>query len=342
MPESAGREIQIGGPEVLTHLELVNEMASALGRRPPRRIRMSGRDRAPRDGRRGRRARSPPATRRRRRDQPRADDADRGHRPERRASCSRPARTASTRCSPRPSTRADGGALMAAASASRSSSPPTRSGSGTRSWTRRCSSAGSPTHDSYEGVGAGPLDEGDEFTPEAAARREVVQGPVARRRGRSAAARALGGRGPGGSTANVVYRLAAEDGGTRFDYENEFALPGGALGKAAGGLLAAAPGSREARQARSSALRTLLEGSPEGDLGARCRVVALGAPVADEREQRVDEHREHPRADQRDRDLGPHRVRVEADLRDRDEQRQRRGREQRQRQPLAERDVALR
>jgi uncharacterized protein YbjT (DUF2867 family) len=41
VPEAAGREIEIGGPEVVTHLELVNEMASALGRKPPRRISMS-------------------------------------------------------------------------------------------------------------------------------------------------------------------------------------------------------------------------------------------------------------------------------------------------------------
>jgi len=41
VPESAGREIQIGGPQVLTHLDLVNEMASALGRRPPRRFAIS-------------------------------------------------------------------------------------------------------------------------------------------------------------------------------------------------------------------------------------------------------------------------------------------------------------
>ena len=39
--ESSGREIEIGGPQVLTHLELVNEMAAALGRRPPRHIAMS-------------------------------------------------------------------------------------------------------------------------------------------------------------------------------------------------------------------------------------------------------------------------------------------------------------
>ncbi len=41
LPETAGREIQIGGPRRLTHLELVNEMASALGRRPPRRLQVS-------------------------------------------------------------------------------------------------------------------------------------------------------------------------------------------------------------------------------------------------------------------------------------------------------------
>jgi uncharacterized protein YbjT (DUF2867 family) len=41
VPESAGREIQIGGSVVLTHLELVDEMAKALGRRSPRRIAVS-------------------------------------------------------------------------------------------------------------------------------------------------------------------------------------------------------------------------------------------------------------------------------------------------------------
>ena len=39
--ESAGREIQIGGPQVLSHLDLVDEMAAALGLRAPREIRMS-------------------------------------------------------------------------------------------------------------------------------------------------------------------------------------------------------------------------------------------------------------------------------------------------------------
>lgn len=34
-PESAGREVQLGGPEVLTHRETVDELARQLGRRPP-------------------------------------------------------------------------------------------------------------------------------------------------------------------------------------------------------------------------------------------------------------------------------------------------------------------
>jgi uncharacterized protein YbjT (DUF2867 family) len=40
VPQAAGREIQIGGPRVLTYLELVEEMAAALGRTPPRPLRM--------------------------------------------------------------------------------------------------------------------------------------------------------------------------------------------------------------------------------------------------------------------------------------------------------------
>lgn len=39
--ESIGREIEIGGPQVLTHQQVVDEMAAALGRRAPWRIPMS-------------------------------------------------------------------------------------------------------------------------------------------------------------------------------------------------------------------------------------------------------------------------------------------------------------
>jgi uncharacterized protein YbjT (DUF2867 family) len=41
--ESRGREIQVGAPDVVTHLQLVTEMAAALGESPPAQIRMSRR-----------------------------------------------------------------------------------------------------------------------------------------------------------------------------------------------------------------------------------------------------------------------------------------------------------
>lgn len=42
------------------------------------------------------------------------------------------------------------------------------------------------------------------------------------------------GRGPLRSHAGVIYELTPSDGGTRFTYTNEFALPGGPLGRFAG------------------------------------------------------------------------------------------------------------
>jgi carbon monoxide dehydrogenase subunit G len=115
------------------------------------------------------------------------------------------------------------------------------------------------THESFEGAGPGPLSEGDEFTQRlrlAGKSFEVRWQVVEADRPRLAV---WEGSGPGGSRANVAYRLETAGDGTRFDYENEFALPGGLLGKAAGGLLAAAPGGREARRSLER-LRTLLEG----------------------------------------------------------------------------------
>ena len=38
VPESEGREVQLGGPDVLTHLDVVDAMARELGRKPPRRL----------------------------------------------------------------------------------------------------------------------------------------------------------------------------------------------------------------------------------------------------------------------------------------------------------------
>lgn len=56
------------------------------------------------------------------------------------------------------------------------------------------------------------------------------------------------GKGPAGSEAEVTYELAESGEGTRFDYTNEYKLPGGILGKAAKGAVSSAAGSREARK----------------------------------------------------------------------------------------------
>jgi uncharacterized protein YndB with AHSA1/START domain len=113
------------------------------------------------------------------------------------------------------------------------------------------------THDSIAGAAAGPVGEGDRFTQRMRlagksfeVEWEVVETDPPRR------ARWVGA-GPGGSRARVSYRLEPEEGGTRFDYENAFELPGGALGKVAGGLLSGAPGKREARRSLER-LRELL------------------------------------------------------------------------------------
>jgi uncharacterized protein YndB with AHSA1/START domain len=54
------------------------------------------------------------------------------------------------------------------------------------------------------------------------------------------------GKGPLGSKAKAVYELASDgDGGTRFSYLNEYALPGGPAGKLAGRAIVKASG-REA------------------------------------------------------------------------------------------------
>ena len=59
------------------------------------------------------------------------------------------------------------------------------------------------------------------------------------------------GTGPAGTTARTSYSLAEADGGTRFGYENEFKLPAGKVGEAAGGVIS---GSAE-REANDSLAR---------------------------------------------------------------------------------------
>ncbi|MEJ7717497.1 MAG: SRPBCC family protein [Thermoleophilaceae bacterium] len=65
------------------------------------------------------------------------------------------------------------------------------------------------------------------------------------------------GKGPAGTKARTEYRLSEHDGGTRFDYENEFELPGGALGRIAGGAV----DSRSEKEAEESLerLKALVE-----------------------------------------------------------------------------------
>jgi carbon monoxide dehydrogenase subunit G len=56
------------------------------------------------------------------------------------------------------------------------------------------------------------------------------------------------GRGPARSRAHTVYELAADDGGTRFDYRNEFHPPFGPLGAIVGRALVGGMPEREAER----------------------------------------------------------------------------------------------
>jgi uncharacterized membrane protein len=61
-----------------------------------------------------------------------------------------------------------------------------------------------------------------------------------------------------GASAEIVYDLSEVDGGTRFDYENRFELPGGRAGKLAAGAFNAVSGDREAKRTLAR-LKALLE-----------------------------------------------------------------------------------
>lgn len=58
------------------------------------------------------------------------------------------------------------------------------------------------------------------------------------------------GEGPLGTSARVSYVLAESDGGTGFDYVNEYELPGGIAGKIAGRAVAGAAGREAERTLR--------------------------------------------------------------------------------------------
>ena len=66
------------------------------------------------------------------------------------------------------------------------------------------------------------------------------------------------GRGPAHSYARTAYQLSDRDGGTHFEYENEFKAPGGFLGKAASRVLVGGQPQKEATQSLKQ-LKGLLE-----------------------------------------------------------------------------------
>jgi carbon monoxide dehydrogenase subunit G len=71
------------------------------------------------------------------------------------------------------------------------------------------------------------------------------------------------GHGPARSSARIEYRLTAIDDGTRFDYQNEFRPPLGAVGAIASRTLMGQTPQREADRSLA-ALRVLIERSPAG------------------------------------------------------------------------------
>jgi uncharacterized protein YndB with AHSA1/START domain len=68
------------------------------------------------------------------------------------------------------------------------------------------------------------------------------------------------GKGPAGSYARTSYVLTEHDGGTQFEYENEFTAPGGMLGAAASRVIVGGVPEREANRSLSR-LKSLLEES---------------------------------------------------------------------------------
>lgn len=78
------------------------------------------------------------------------------------------------------------------------------------------------------------------------------------------------GRGPARSRARTVYALAPEDGGTRFDYRNEFHPPLGPIGALASRALARGMPEREAARTLER-LSACLRASPPREPSKRPR-----------------------------------------------------------------------
>jgi len=113
-------------------------------------------------------------------------------------------------------------------------------------------------HDSVSDVPAGDLKKGDRFRQEMKLKKvplkvtwEVVECEAprqARWQGEAAA----------GAKAQIVYALSENDGVTTFDYENQFELPAGKVGKLAAKAFNAMSGDREAQKSLKR-LKELLE-----------------------------------------------------------------------------------
>ncbi len=70
------------------------------------------------------------------------------------------------------------------------------------------------------------------------------------------------GEAAAGAKARISYDLSEKDGRTRFDYENEFEMPAGKVGKLAGRAFNAVSGDREAKRSLAR-LKDLLENDGE-------------------------------------------------------------------------------
>jgi uncharacterized protein YndB with AHSA1/START domain len=70
------------------------------------------------------------------------------------------------------------------------------------------------------------------------------------------------GRGPAGSKATVRYELSENGDGTRFVYCNDYSLPGGPVGAAAGGAVSGA--AKHAMRTTLRRLKELLESDGSG------------------------------------------------------------------------------
>ena len=102
-----------------------------------------------------------------------------------------------------------------------------------------------------------PLSEGDEFIQTLCVARkkfDVRWKLVTHEENREAVWEA---EGPAGTGADVRYAVSATDGGSCFEYLNEFELPGGPL-KLAANRIAGAPAGRQARKSLEN-LKAMLE-----------------------------------------------------------------------------------